>query len=334
MKLQLATALVIAASSWVLQGAEPLTSHVATLADVPLSGRADRLDYQSLDSRNGLLFIAHLGSSMVHVVDTKTNRLITSIPDIAKVHGVLAVPELKRVYASATQDDQLAVIDETTWKVIARVPTGRYPDGIAYDPKDHEVFTSDEEGRTDTVIDTVTNRRVATVPLGGEAGNTQYDPSSNRMLVNVQTLNQLVEIDPGSHRIVGRHPMPGADHNHGLYIDVPNRLAFVACEGNAKLLVVDLRTWKVLEQHPVGDVPDVLAFDSSRKLLFVASEAGVLSVFREKGRSLTKLTEGFVATEAHTVAVDPMTHRLFLPLQNIDGKPILRVAEFRETAPR
>ncbi len=33
-----------------------------TLSDVPLTGGATRLDYQSLDSDNGRLYIAHLGS--------------------------------------------------------------------------------------------------------------------------------------------------------------------------------------------------------------------------------------------------------------------------------
>jgi YVTN family beta-propeller protein len=334
MRSRLAAALALAVFGWVVQGAAPLPAVFTTLAEVTLAGQADRLDYQSLDAKAGLLFIAHLGSSRVHVVDVRTHRVITDIPDVAKVHGVLAVPELKRVYASATQEDRLAVIDETTLKVIARVPTGRYPDGIAYAPKDHEVFTSDEEGGTDTVIDTVTNRRVATVPLGGEAGNTQYDPGTNRILVNVQTLNQLVEIDPRTRRIVARHALSGADHNHGLAIDSPHRLAFVACEGNAKLLVVDLNTWKVLEQHPVGEVPDVLAFDLGRHLLFVASESGVVSVFKENGRSLSKLAEGLYAPHAHTVAVDPTTHRVFFPLQDVGGRPVLRVAAFREPSPQ
>src|SRR5260370_38154687 len=38
-----------------------------TMRDVPLSGGATRLDYQSLDSDNGRLFIAHLGSDLMTV---------------------------------------------------------------------------------------------------------------------------------------------------------------------------------------------------------------------------------------------------------------------------
>ncbi len=51
------------------------------------------------------------------------------------MHGVLAVPELNRVYASATATDEVVTIDSSTLKIVARVPVGKYPDGIAYAPE-------------------------------------------------------------------------------------------------------------------------------------------------------------------------------------------------------
>ena len=198
---------------------------------------------------------------------------------------------------------------------------------MAYYPVAHTVFVSDDVGGTDTVIDTRTNRRIATIPLGGEAGNTQYDPVSRRMFVDVQTLNQLVAINPATDRIVARYSLPAScQHDHSLLIDAPHRLAFIACDGNARLLVFDLASLRVTSVETVGDNPDVLAFDSSVQRLYVAAESGIVAVFDERARSLHKVAEGFVATEAHVIAVDPRTHRLYLPLQDVDGKPVLRIA--------
>src|SRR5207253_727245 len=139
------------------------------------------------------------------------------------------------------------------------------------------------------------NKRLATIPLDGEAGNSQYDPVSKHIFVNVQTLNQLVEIDPRKDAIVARHPLPGADHNHGLLIEPRERLAFVACEGNNKLLVVDMQSMGVIANDSLGDGPDVLALDEALHLLYVASESGVVSVFEEKGKGVTKIGEGLLA---------------------------------------
>jgi hypothetical protein len=67
-----------------------------TIADIPLAGGSSRMDYESLDQRAGLLFIAHLGAGMVSVLDTRSNRIVANIPHVAGVHGVLAVPTLGR----------------------------------------------------------------------------------------------------------------------------------------------------------------------------------------------------------------------------------------------
>src|SRR6266513_5245864 len=106
-----------------------------TLSDVPLTGGTTRLDYQSIDSDGGRLYIAHLGSDLMTVFDVNKQTMVGDVKDLKRLHGVLAVPELHRVYASATGTNELAVVDDQTLQILARVPAGDYPDGIAYAAK-------------------------------------------------------------------------------------------------------------------------------------------------------------------------------------------------------
>lgn len=39
------------------------------------------------------------------------------------------------------------------------------------------------------------------------------------------------------------------------------RLSFIACDGNARLLTLNLATWHITGTATVGDQPDVLAYD-------------------------------------------------------------------------
>jgi len=181
-------------------------------------------------------------------------------------------------------------------------------------------------GDADVVIDANTGVKRSTIPLGGEAGNTQYDSVSRCILVAVQTRNQLVAIDPVTEKIVQRYDLPGSDHPHGFALDEPDRLAFVTSEDNATLQVVDLRTMRTIETHKVGDGPDVLAWDPDWRRLYVAAEGGVLSAFWLDDTTLKPIGE-VRASHAHTVSVDPRTHRVYLPLENIGGRPVLRVYE-------
>jgi YVTN family beta-propeller protein len=299
----------------------PLT----TVVDVPRPGHATRWDYASLDAKRHHLFLAHLGDSTVVVFDTAQRKVIATIPGVSHVHGVLYVPQLDRVYASATGTNGVVAIDAMAFKVIARMPGGDYPDGMAYAPDVHKLYISDEHGGTDTVIDVRSNKRIATIPLGGEVGNTQYDPVSRHIFSNAQTRDQLVEIDPATDKVVARIYLPGAKGNHGLYIDAPARLAFIACEGNNKLLVLDLTNRKVLAAFDVARDPDVLAFDPALDWLYVAGESGQISVFKIRGQTVSALGIARLGPHAHVVAVDPITHEAFFPLEPARGKPMLRI---------
>ncbi len=127
----------------------PLTVDLplAHVADIPLPGRATRLDYESYDPERHLLFIAHLGDSEVIVFDTQNSRVVARIGNIAAVHGVLVVPADSRVYASATGTNEVVAIDEATLKITARMQGGVYPDGTAYSPDTRKLYVSDETGR-------------------------------------------------------------------------------------------------------------------------------------------------------------------------------------------
>src|SRR6185437_64171 len=88
---------------------------------------------------------------------------------------------------------------------------------------------------------------------------------------------------------------------------------------------VDMTDMHVLSVHDVGGDPDVLAFDPGLRRLYVASESGVVTVFALEGKELRLLGRKLLAHEAHSVAVDPATHLVYFPLQNIHGRGVLRV---------
>jgi DNA-binding beta-propeller fold protein YncE len=72
----------------------------------------------------------------------------------AGVDGIVAVPELRRVYASsATDAQQIAVIDADNLAVHSTVRSPGYPDGLAYAPELGGVYVSDEKNGNETIID-------------------------------------------------------------------------------------------------------------------------------------------------------------------------------------
>jgi YVTN family beta-propeller protein len=295
------------------------------VGDIPLPNEAGRWDYMSLDPAGARLVLAHLGAGSVVVVDTHDRSVRGVVRPVAQVHGVLAVPELGRIYATATGTNELVVIDAQRLKVTARVPVGRYPDGLAYAGAKGKIYVSDKEGHTESVVDARTNRRIRTIALGGAVGNSQYDPVGGHVFVNAEGTGELVEIDPATDRIVARIRLAGADGNHGLLIEPARRLAFIACEGNDQLLVLDLRDRTIKARFTVTGEPDVLAYDPGPGILYVATESGPVHLFHVDAAGVTKLGEVQVGPNAHTVAVDPVSHKVYFPLLKTKTGPVLRV---------
>jgi DNA-binding beta-propeller fold protein YncE len=161
--------------------------------------------------------------------------------------------------------------------------------------------------------------------MGGEVGNTQYDPVSHLIYACVQTRNELVEINPETDKIQTRYHLSGGEHPHGFYIDDQNGKAYIACEGDNKLLVFDMKKHSVENVFPVSDGPDVLAFDRALQLLYVACESGAVSLFRYSGGKLEEVGNVDVGPNSHSVSVDSETHRAYFPLKNVNGSPVLRI---------
>jgi DNA-binding beta-propeller fold protein YncE len=315
------------------------------VGDFPLGAATSRLDYQSLDPATRRLYIAGMGAGRLLAFDIEHDNLAGSLNGFPKVTGVLAVPDLHKVYASvpgaglipslsvalgmvglSSGRGAIAIVDTRTLREITRLPGGVFPDGIAYDPKDRKIFVSDELGSGVLVIDADSNRLIARIAPGGEVGNVRYDPITAKVYAPIQSRNELAVIDPANLRLVARRPLLGGEHPHGLAIAPDGAFGYVACDGNDRLLTVDLATGKVLDSQPVAHDPDVLAVDQQARRLYVASESGNLSTFDISSAAKPHpLGDFFVGPDAHSVVVDPATHRLYFPLADVKGRSVLRV---------
>lgn len=313
------------AYAWETVGAAGPALPLRLVGDFPLTGNATRLDYASLDAARPTMWLAHMGDGAVEAFDLRTNRVTLTVPlgSSASVRGILAAHDA--VYASAQGLGSVVVLDPAGRR-IGTIAAGD-ADGLAYDSVTQRVFVSDEGGNRDVVIDARTNTRVGAVALGGQAGNTQYDSISHHIFVGVQTRNELAEINPRTMKLLRRYPLPGCASSHSVIIDSAERSAYVGCQENFRLVRLDLRTGKVVASGAVGVGVDVLALDPGLHRLYAASESGVVSMYDVGGGALTRMAQAFLHLNAHVVAVDPATHRVYFPLQSVGGKPVMRVME-------
>jgi DNA-binding beta-propeller fold protein YncE len=114
-----------------------------------------------------------------------------------------------------------------------------------------------------------------------------------------------------------------------MAIDAQRRRAFLSCEGNDTLAVVDLAARRAIAHLPMPKGADVVMFDPGLGRIYVACGSGFIAVFQMDDPShFRKLADVPVEPKIHSLAVDPRTHRVYAPAERDRGQPASKMFVF------
>ena len=92
-------------------------------------------------------------------------------------------------------------------------------------------------------------------------------------------------------------------------------------------MVFDLETHRVITALKIGGGPDSVAFDPALRRIYSAGKAGKLSIIQQDNPfSYHVLDEIQTHYGAHTLAVDPVSHKVFVAYASLLTHP--RIAVF------
>ncbi len=298
------------------------------VADVDLPGGATRFDYQDIDAKHGHLVLSHMNDSSVLIVQLSDGAVAKELTGISVARGVVVADDVGIIFVTSLPN-QLVLIDSKSSNEIKRVGTGAGPDGVGWDPTDDVVGVSDQGDGALSLIAGAGSGTRTQVKLGSETGNVVFDASRGWFWITVVTVvppDQLVAVDPLTHEVKTTLDLPGCSGAHGLRLHPDGKSAFVACETNATLARVELGGTHAVSTSPTGAGPDVLSIDPDLGWLYVAAESGDLTVFDIAKPGVSLIGHDTPGSHAHSVAVDPATHRAFFPLMaGPKGTPVLRI---------
>ena len=299
-----------------------------TAFDLPGPG-GKRFDYLTIDTDDHFLLSTHLAAGQTYVIDLRSNKVVATVADTLGAEGVEYIPELKKFYTSNAGDNTIGVVDLRQMKVIKKIPTDAKPDGSTYAAPFHKLYVSDERGKAEAIVDVTKDVIVNTLHFDSETGMPQYDPVARKVYVNLQDKNVFAVLDPATDEVVARYPVGRCEGNHGMTLDPENHRAFLACEGNELMTVLNLDTHQPIAFLPLAGGPDVIKFDPGLKRIYVACSSGAISVFQmDDPDHYRKLQDFPVQKKVHSLAVDPETHRVYAPEQEEDGKPVARMVVY------
>ena len=280
------------------------------VARVALGGEGG-WDYLEPDPASRRLYLTHNGH--VQVLDMDTLKLVGDVPDSPGMGGVALARELNRGFTANGAEDKVGVFELDTLKPLAKwKATGKRPNQIAYEPLTQRVFSFNSTGRNVTVFDARSGAVLATIEVDGR---TEFFAVDGKGMIYdaLEDKATVIAIDARAMKVVATYALAPAREPSGMAMDVKTRRLFVPTHSRA-LLVLDADSGKILASLPIGAGNDAAKFDPGPGLVFASNGDGTLSVVHEDGGDRYSLVQT-VQTEpgARTMAVDPQTHRVFLP---------------------
>lgn len=280
------------------------------IREIPIGGEGG-WDILTVDSPARRLYLSH--ATMIVVVDLEKNSVAGEITDTPGVHGFVAVPEFGRGFSTNGKENKASVVDLKTLKTISKVDTGENPDALVYEPRRREVYIFNHTGNSATVIDAKTAKVVSTIALGGSPEFAAVDSAVGRVYCNIEDKSEVVAIDTAKHEVVARWPVAPGKEPSGIAFDAAHHRLFAGCH-NQMMAMLDTESGKVVTTVLIGTGVDGCAFDDATQLAFASCGDGSTTIAKEESPQKLAVVQTLqTEPRARTIALDPSTHRIYLP---------------------
>lgn len=270
-----------------------------------------RWDYVTFDDAQNRLFVTREHS--VDAIDAATGRVLGTIPDLGRAHGVALDPTRHRGFITDEGGHNVVIFDTDTLQVTTKVSVGEGPDAIVFDDVSGTAFAIDHDSRDVTPIAAAADHALPPIPLPDEPEFATTD-GSGHVFINLTNKAEVAVIDTVARTLKQTWPLgPACVSATGLAIDRPRQRLIATCR-NGVMQILSSVDGHGIASVPIGKFSDAAAFDPGTQTAFSSNQDGTLSVVTTDGSGTYALRDTVSTPKGtRTMAVDAKTHRLYLP---------------------
>jgi DNA-binding beta-propeller fold protein YncE len=289
---------------------------------VELSHTQGKFDFIKIDSPNRRLLACHPGNASLDVIDVTRSNFIKSIPT-GNAQGVAVDFKNNRYFVSVSKPPKMVIVDSTNLEVIGEVTLPGPADLIAYHSETNRVFVCRDDKPVMWVIDPQEKKILSTINFPGKGmEDLGFDSQGAFLFQCLKDSSELARFELKTEKIVAQWSTSPADKPHGMAM-VPGTDQVLIVGETGKLGLFDLKTGEILGTADVSPKVDEIAYDAILQRVYCASGLGAISIVSLDHNTLTTLPPLTSSLGAHSIAVDPETHTVWIAYANND-KPYVQ----------
>lgn len=286
------------------------------------------LDYLSF--WHNTLMVTSVSSGSVFEVNLRDaldgTPVIESVEGPPAAHGVAIATSTAMAFVTRSKVDTVDMFDPTSMQKLSSVNVADDADGIIYDPADDLLYVANGDAHVATLINPHGPAFIAKIPLGGAPEFPVFDQKTGLIFQNLNDINEVVVVDPRKQQVVDRWSISSCDGPTGLALDTGDRRLFAVCGRNSLLVVINITTHRVVASVPIGSGPDSVVYDAKYHRIYTAGIGGRLDIIKQQSPDVyVHLDSVKTHYGAHTLAVDPETHKIYVGYASLFVAPRLAV---------
>jgi DNA-binding beta-propeller fold protein YncE len=284
---------------------------------VELSRTQGKFDFIKIDFPNSRLLACHTGNSSLDVIDVTRSNFIKSIP-IGNAQGVAIDSKNNRYFVSVSKPSKMVIVDSKKLEAIGEVTLPGPADLIAYHPETDRVFICRDDKPLIWVIDPQEKKILSTISFpGGGMEDLGFDSQGAFLFQCLKDSSELAKFDLKTGKIFAQWSTLPIDRPHGMAM-VPGTDQVLIVGETGKLGLFNLNNGEILGTADVSPKVDEIAYDPKLRRVYCASGLGTISVVGLDHNTLTTLPPLMSSPGAHSIAVDPQTHTVWIAFAKND----------------
>ncbi|WP_263385757.1 YncE family protein [Granulicella arctica] len=286
-------------------------------------------DYMALSDRT--IFVGNmLSGSVVKVQLTNDQgRPLATVSEqrgAGNAHGIAVIPHEDKAFVTRSGENVVDVFQPSSLNLLGQIPVADDADAIIYDPASRMIYVANGTPKVATIIDPEKLQPITTIPLGAEPEYPAADVQHGLIYQNLHDTNEIAAVDLKTRSVVGRWSLAPCVGPSGLALDPVQGRLYAVCMESSQVVVFSLEQHKVIAFLPVGGKPDSVVLDLELHRIYTAGIQGVMTVVEQSGEDYRILDNIETHPFAHTLIVDPQTHRVYLTYAALLSAP--RIAVF------
>jgi mxaJ protein len=226
------------------------------------------------------LYVSDEARDLVHVVDTGTGTVVTTIAAGRRPRGLGLSPDGATLYVATSDDDRIAIVDARTGRVTGALPSGPDPERFALDRTGRRLYVANEDDALMSIVDVRDRRSVGEVAVGPEPEGVAISPDGRTAVATSESAATAHFVDAASATTLDTvlvHSRP----RFALF-EPDGRRVWISSETRGTVTVIDVATRGIVgvvdfeAAEPAGGVvqPVGLAMTRDGRRLFVALGRG------------------------------------------------------------